>query len=353
MSAPQGEYGRGRRAELARRLHDASLQASLELLPGKARELVDKHVTQAAELMRVSEQTAIKYIPPGWPEETAISMALEAGAPSWPRRPPVARFRSPLDRWPGSSRDSRSSCKEAVWRSSNEQLNAAVGEPLDGLSALSTSLSELLGDVDVERSELVGAARELGELADYISAGGRFLHQGDVDQDRLAQQLAVSPQRRDRPLLAEPRPGPSDVAASASASEFGGCDSDLDAGPGDGPFASTEGRRTDLVLLTEQGRFQWSRPEPELGPCSGERSRHDSRRPAGETPRSSKLAMPVRSRSPAQVAGQRQRRARLPLRRHARRVVEFHGGRMPVQRAQATGQRQLIAGRLRRRRSRS
>jgi hypothetical protein len=78
MSAPQGEYGRGRRAELARRLHDASLQASLELLPGKARELVDKHVTQAAELMRVSEQTAIKYIPPGWPEETATSMALEA-----------------------------------------------------------------------------------------------------------------------------------------------------------------------------------------------------------------------------------------------------------------------------------
>jgi hypothetical protein len=190
MSAPQGEYGRGRRAELARRLHDASLQAGLELLPGKARELVDKHVTQAAELMRVSEQTAIKYIPPGWPEETATSMALEAesaklaettasGTVSIAARQ-VARLITGL----------ALVVQEAVWRSSNEQLNAAVGEPLDRLSALSTSLSELLGDVDVERSELVGAARELGELADYISAGGRFLHQGDVDQDRLAQQLA-------------------------------------------------------------------------------------------------------------------------------------------------------------------
>jgi hypothetical protein len=191
MSAPQGEYGRGRRAELARRLHDAALQAGLELLPGKARELVDRHVTQAAELMRVSEQTAIKYIPPGWPEETATSMALEAesaklaettasGTASIAARQ-VARLITGL----------ALVVQEAVWRSSNEQLNAAVGEPLDRLSALSTSLSELLGDVDVQRSELVGAARELGELADYISAGGRFLHQGDVDQDRLAQQLAA------------------------------------------------------------------------------------------------------------------------------------------------------------------
>jgi len=108
-------------------LHDASMQAGLELLPGKARELVDKHVMQAAELMRVSQQAAIKYIPPGWPEETATSMALEAesaklaetttrGTASIAARQ-VARLITGL----------ALVVQEAVWRSSNEQLNAAVG----------------------------------------------------------------------------------------------------------------------------------------------------------------------------------------------------------------------------------
>jgi hypothetical protein len=33
----------------------------------------------------------------------------------------------------------------------------------------------------VERAELVGAARELGGLADLVAAGGRFSGQDDVD----------------------------------------------------------------------------------------------------------------------------------------------------------------------------
>lgn len=190
MSARQGEYGRGRRAELARQLHDACLKAGLELLPGKARELVDMHITQAAAMMRVSEQTALKYIPPGWAEETATTTALEAESSKLAETTAAGTVPVAARQVARLITGLAVVVQEAVWRSSNEQLNAAVGEPLDRLSALSSSLSELLGDVDVERSELVGAARELGELADYISGGGRFLHQDDHARDKLAQQLA-------------------------------------------------------------------------------------------------------------------------------------------------------------------
>ena len=77
LSSSQGEYGRGRRAELARRLHDACLQAGIELLPGKARELVDERVRDVAEQMRLTEPAALKYMPSDWPEETATSMTLQ------------------------------------------------------------------------------------------------------------------------------------------------------------------------------------------------------------------------------------------------------------------------------------
>ena len=81
--------------------------------------------------------------------------------------------------------------QEAAWQSNNEQLNAGVGEPLDRLSALSRSLSDLPGNVDVDRSELVGAARQLGQLADYIGEGGPLLAQNEVDRDGFARKLAA------------------------------------------------------------------------------------------------------------------------------------------------------------------
>ena len=81
--------------------------------------------------------------------------------------------------------------QEAAWQSDNEQLNAGIGEPLDRLSALSRSLIGRPGNVDVDRSELVGAARQLGQLADYIGAGGHFLAQDEVDGDAFARRLAA------------------------------------------------------------------------------------------------------------------------------------------------------------------
>jgi hypothetical protein len=81
--------------------------------------------------------------------------------------------------------------QEAAWQSNNEQLNAGVGEPLDRLSALSRSLSDLPGNVDVDRSELVGAARQLGQLADYIGEGGPLLAQNEVDRDGFARKLVA------------------------------------------------------------------------------------------------------------------------------------------------------------------
>jgi hypothetical protein len=89
--------------------------------------------------------------------------------------------------------------QEAAWQSNNEQLNAGAGEPLDRLSARSRSLSDLPGEVDVDRSELVGAARQLGQLADYIRAGGRVLAQGEVDRGGFAQNSRLTPWRHNRP----------------------------------------------------------------------------------------------------------------------------------------------------------
>ena len=110
--------------------------------------------------------------------------------------------------------------------------------------------------------------------------------------------LRLTPQRRDLPLLAEPSPPqtsrhrrghPSLAAAKGTSTRD----------PLMALWPRLKGDGLTWSYLAEHGPVQRSRPEPELGPCSGERSRHDPRRPAGETPRSSKLAMPVRSRSPA------------------------------------------------------
>jgi hypothetical protein len=192
LSPSQGEHGRGRRAELSRRLHDACVKAGIELLPGKAREVVDERVHEVAQQMRVTEQTALKYMPPDWPEETATSMSLQAESSKLAESTAIGTVSLGAYQVARLITGLAIVVQEAAWQSNNEQLNAAVGEPLDRLIALSTSLSDLLGDVEVERSELVGAATQLGGLADYIGAGGRFLAQGEVDRDRFASKLGAN-----------------------------------------------------------------------------------------------------------------------------------------------------------------
>lgn len=191
LSASQGQYGRGRRAELARRLHDACLQAGIELLPGKARELVDERVRDVAEQMRVTEPTALKYMPSDWPEETATSMTLEVESAKLAEATAAGTVTVPAWQVARIITGLTLVVQEAAWQSGNGQLNAGVGEPLDRLSALSRSLCDLPGDVDVDRSELVGAARHLGQLADFIAEGGPFLAQDEVDRDGFARKLAA------------------------------------------------------------------------------------------------------------------------------------------------------------------
>ena len=191
LSSSQGEYGRGRRAELARRLHDACLQAGIELLPGKARELVDERVRDVAEQMRLTEPAALKYMPSNWPEETATSMTLQVESAKLAEATAVGTVS--IAAWQVAQLITGLALvvQEAAWQSNNEQLNAGIGEPLDRLSALSRSLSDLPGNVDLDRSELLGAARQLGQLADYIFAGGHFLAQDEVDRDGFARKLAA------------------------------------------------------------------------------------------------------------------------------------------------------------------
>jgi len=191
LSASQGEYGRGRRAALARRLHDACLQAGIELLPGKAREIVDERVRDVAEQMRLTEPAALKYMPSDWPEETATSMALQVESAKLAEATAVGTVSVAASQVAQFMTGLTLVVQEAAWQSDNEQLNAGIGEPLDRLSALSRSLIGLPGNVDVDRSELVGAARQLGQLADYIGAGGHFLAQDEVDGDVFARRLAA------------------------------------------------------------------------------------------------------------------------------------------------------------------
>jgi hypothetical protein len=191
LSASQGEYGRGRRAELARRLHDACLQTGIELLPGKAREIVDERVRDVAEQMRLTEPAALKYMPSDWPEETATSMTLQVESAKLAEATAVGTVSVAASQVAQFMTGLTLVVQEAAWQSDNEQLNAGIGEPLDRLSALSRSLIGIPGNVDVDRSELVGAARQLGQLADYIGAGGHFLAQDEVDGDAFARRLAA------------------------------------------------------------------------------------------------------------------------------------------------------------------
>jgi hypothetical protein len=191
LSASQGEYGRGRRAELARRLHDACLQAGIELLPGKAREIVDERVRDVAEQMRLTEPAALKYMPSDWAEETASSMTLQVESAKLAEATAVGTVSVAASQVAQFMTGLTLVVQEAAWQSDNEQLNASIGEPLDRLSALSRSLVGLPGNVDVDRSELVGAAQQLGQLADYIGAGGHFLAQDEVDRDAFARRLAA------------------------------------------------------------------------------------------------------------------------------------------------------------------
>lgn len=194
MTSSQGKYGRGRRAELARRLHDACLQAGNELLPGKARELVDERVRDVAEQMRLTEPAALRYMPSDWPEETAAAMNFQVESARLAEATAVGAVSIAAGQVAQLITGLTLVVQEAAWQSNHEQLNAAIGEPLERLSTFSRSLSDLPGSVNIDRSELMGAARQLGQLADYIGAGGHFLAQGDVDRDGFARQLAADAQ---------------------------------------------------------------------------------------------------------------------------------------------------------------
>jgi len=194
VTTNQSDYGRGRRAELARRLHEACLQAGIELLPGKAREIVDERVRDVAEQMGLTEAVAFKYMRSDWPEEMAASMTLQVESSKLAEVTAVGTVSVAARQVAQLMTGLTLVVQEVAWQTDNEQLSAGVGEPLDRLSALSTSLSNLSGNVDVDRSELVSAARQIGQLADHIRAGGHFSAQGKVDRDKLARKLAADAQ---------------------------------------------------------------------------------------------------------------------------------------------------------------
>ena len=58
------DFGRpGRKASLARALHQAFTERGIDLLPGRAGRMLDERVTAVAEQMRISETAALSYLP--------------------------------------------------------------------------------------------------------------------------------------------------------------------------------------------------------------------------------------------------------------------------------------------------
>ena len=62
---------------MARELHEAFERHGIELLPGRARQMLDETVRDVAVRGRFSERTALDYLPVDWAGQTAADVAFQ------------------------------------------------------------------------------------------------------------------------------------------------------------------------------------------------------------------------------------------------------------------------------------
>ena len=181
-------FGRpGRRAEIARELHEAFARHGVDLLPGRARQMVDERVAQVAALMRVSEQTAVRYLPPGWAEDMASDVAVQREGEKVAEDLATGTASISASRLAAVLAGLAVCIQDGVWRVA-DGLPVAVGEPLDCLTGLALALRTMTSEVEVARADLLAAARHLGGESDALRAG---MDSPDRDDpQRIAQVVA-------------------------------------------------------------------------------------------------------------------------------------------------------------------
>lgn len=177
------EFGRpGRRAELARELHAAFARHDIDLLPGRARELVDQRLREVAAKARISERTALTYLPEGWADQIAADVALEREQSQMAERIATGELELTASRLGALIAGLAVVVQDNVWRVMDNALPASIGEPLDCLTGLAVSMETSSFEIAVRRAELLAAARLLGGESDAIRKGHPTPHDDDTDQ---------------------------------------------------------------------------------------------------------------------------------------------------------------------------
>lgn len=182
-------FGRGHRAEIAHELQAALERRGKDLLPGKAREIVDERIRSVARSMRLTEPSAMRYLPEGWVEQTALALVVDLEAPKLEEQMIDGSSEVSIAQVGRLIEGLAVVVAEVMWRASDGQISVAIGEPLDRLSSLARSLSEEDALIPVDRADLLTTARHLSQLADYLGAGNRHSADAEVDGQSLARKL--------------------------------------------------------------------------------------------------------------------------------------------------------------------
>jgi hypothetical protein len=165
-------FGRpGRRADLARELHEAFVRHGIELLPGRARQMLDETVRDVAAQGRFSERTALNYLPVDWAERTAADVAFQQEQSQMAERSAIGGVELTATRVGSLVAGLAVVVQNNVWRVLENNLPASIGEALDCLTGLALSLAPSDCEVAVSRADLLAAARLLGNESDGLRQG--------------------------------------------------------------------------------------------------------------------------------------------------------------------------------------
>ena len=172
MAGSGSQFGRpGRRAELARELHEAFVRHGIELLSGRARQMLDETVRDVAAQGRFSERTALDYLPADWAERTAADVAFQQEQSQVAERSAVGDVELTTTRVGSLVAGLAVVVQNSAWRVLENNLPASIGEALDCLTGLALSLAPSDCEVAVSRADLLAAARLLGNESDGLRQG--------------------------------------------------------------------------------------------------------------------------------------------------------------------------------------
>lgn len=198
------QFGRpGRRADLAKQLHDALLEKGLVALPGATRVMIDLTVTQVAQEMRTTETSVLKHF-----GERELTQLAERTATEWHAMQAVAEAASQIAvavpaRDAGQLVMGLAMAVGQIAREIYGELPAVAGEPLDALCELGAALRDSLvdGDVsaEVDLATLSAAEEALRKAAAGVADGSVPVVVADTARPSFAEQLQADAARSGHP----------------------------------------------------------------------------------------------------------------------------------------------------------